>query len=250
MQEAYQTPEDLSMLDEDDPRTTGEHVRRFPGTGDDGDVTLVGVVHDHPASKYRIRSVTDAIDPAILALELPPLAVPLFERYADDADTPPAAGGEMSAAIQAASPDTVVGIDGPTPAFLRRLVGDVYRSDVGLSTVWRLCSGLASVTRHAIACRFAATVDASTTLRSSVDSTVDHDCTWSDPHNQQATDERVQIRRARSVQNVFGESAAVRLRDSAREAHMADRLSSLRRQGTVVAIVGVGHLDPLAERVA
>lgn len=246
MQEAYQ---DLSMLDDGDPRTTGDHVRRCPGNGDAGDVIVAGVVHGHPASTYRVRSVVDAADPDVLALELPPMAVPLYERYAEEGHTPPASGGEMSAAIQASTPCTVVGIDGPTPTFLWRLAGDAYRSDAGLPTVRQLASGVVSVTRHAIACRLAATVDGSSAVRSAVDASEDYDCDWSDPARQQAADERAQVRRTSAAQNVFGESTAVRLRDATREAHMADRLSALRREGTAVAIVGVGHLDPLAERL-
>jgi pheromone shutdown protein TraB len=245
MQEAYQIP--VSMLDDSDPRTPGDYVRRLPGRRDDGDVIVAGVVHDHPASTYRVRSVIDSTDPDIVALELPPIAVPLFERYAAGEQTPPASGGEISAAIQAAAPSAVVGIDGPTAAFLWRLVGDIYRSEVGLSTVRTLLSGVISVIVHAIACRLAATFNGSAAFRSAVDSVADYDCDWSETPHQQAADERAHIRRAESVQNIFGESGAVRLRDAAREAHMADRIRSLRREGTVVAIVGVGHLDPLTE---
>jgi hypothetical protein len=39
------------------------------------------------------------------------MSVPLFEQYAETDRTPPVFGGEMSAAIQAAAPDTTVGID-------------------------------------------------------------------------------------------------------------------------------------------
>lgn len=237
------------MVDERDPRTTGDYVRWLSGSEDDGDVIVAGVVHEHPASTYRVRSLVDRIDPDVLALELPPMAVPLLERYATDEQIPPASGGEMSAAIQATPRSEVVGIDGPTLAFLWRLLGDVYRSDVGVSTVRTLLSGLVSVTKDAIACRLAATVGGSTGVRSAGDSTAEYECGWSDPPSKQATDERAQIRRATSVRNVFGESSAVTLRDAAREAHMADRLASLRRTGTVVAVVGVDHLEPVAERL-
>lgn len=237
------------MVDEGDPRTTGDFVRWLPGSGEIGDVILAGVVHDHPASTYRVRSIIDTTDPDVLALELPPIAVPLFEGCATDEQIPPASGGEMSAAIQAASPSPVVGIDGPTPSFLRRLIGDVYRSDVELSTVRTLFFGVISVTGHALACRLAATVGGSTLFRSPVITSEEYDCDWSDTPQQQAADERAEIRRAKSVRNIFGQSGAVQLRDAAREAHMTDRLSSLRQDGTVVAIVGVGHLDAVTERL-
>lgn len=238
------------MFDDGDPRVTGDYVRRLPGRGTAGDVILVGVVHGHPASTYRVRTVVERIEPAVLALELPPLAVPLFERYAADDRTPPAAGGEMSAAVQAAPSSSVAGIDGPTPAFLGRLAGTVYRSDVDRSTVRRLLGGVVSVIRHAVRCRVAATVDGVTAPPPTGGSPADHDCDWADPPDEQATDERTQIRRAQSIGAVFGEPGAVTLRDATREAHMADRLATLRREGTVVAIVGVDHLDPLAERLA
>jgi len=237
------------MLDESDPRTTGEYVRRCPGGADVGDVILAGVVHGHPASTFRVQSVVDAVDPAVLALELPPMAVPLYERAADNGHTPPASGGEMSAAIKAGTSPTVVGIDGPTPTFLWRLAGDAYRSGVGLSTVRSLASGVASVTRHAITCRLAAAVDEASAVRSAVHATEEYDCNWGDPPREQAADERAQIRRTRAVQTVFGESTAVRLRDDAREAHMAERLGALRQDGTAVAVVGVGHLEPLVDRL-
>jgi len=237
------------MTDDSDPRTTGEFVRHVPGRGDEGDVVVTGVVHAHPASTHRVRAVIESTDPDVLALELPPMAVPLFERYAQDTQRPPASGGEMSAAIQAATPRTVAGIDGPTPAMLGRLAAELYRSDAGLSTLVTLVRGLGSVSKHAVACRLAATFQEVTIFRSAVESSEDHDCVRSDPPGQQAADERAQIRRAASVRNVFGESAAVRLRDEAREAHMANRLSALRKDGTVVAVVGVDHLDPLAARL-
>jgi hypothetical protein len=238
------------MFGDNDPRTTGDHVRQLLGSGDDGDVILAGVVHDHPASRYRARSIVEATDPNVLALELPPMAIPLFERYADEDHPQPASGGEMCAAIRAGTPSAIVGIDGPTPRFLWRLVGTIYRREVELSTLRTLVSGAVSVSTHALACRLATVSRGSPIPRRAIDSTEDHDSDVSDPPREQAADERAQIQKATSVQTIFGESAAVRLRDDVREAHMADRLSTLRTDGTVVAVVGVGHLDSLAERLA
>ena len=78
-----------------DPRVTGEFVRRV--SNDAGTVTLVGVVHDHPASSYRVRQVVEDVDPEVLALELPPISIPLYEQYASSDRNPPVFGGEMSA---------------------------------------------------------------------------------------------------------------------------------------------------------
>jgi len=117
----------------EDPRLTGEHVRSVASTA--GTVTLVGVVHDHPASVYRVRRVLEAREPDVLALELPPISLSLFEAYARDVRTPPVFGGEMSAAIQAADTDEVVGIDGPTMAFTLALARTLVRERASQSTV-------------------------------------------------------------------------------------------------------------------
>lgn len=232
-----------------DPRTTGEHVRRLSGEGEtEGAVTLVGVVHNHPASAFRVRTVVEAADPDVLALELPPLAIPLYEQYADDERTPPPFGGEMSAAVQAASTDRVVGIDGPTPGFagllLRNLVGD----GASRSTARSVLRSLAAVTRHALVCRLAGALAARTGLRLEVDSPVTHDAHWTDDPRDQAGDERAQIRRARTIEEVFEQSDTTRVRDVTREEQMANRLAAHRREGDVVAVVGVAHLDPVARR--
>ncbi len=90
-----------SLGDDGDPRLTPETVRCVPGRGDRG-VVVVGVVHDHPASLFRVAHLVETVEAAVLALELPPLAVPLFRLYARDDRTPPRLGGEMSVAVRAA----------------------------------------------------------------------------------------------------------------------------------------------------
>ena len=60
----------------DDPRVTDRWCRRGPATN----VTLLGVVHDHPASVARARIVAEAMGPDVLALELPAAAVPLYRH--------------------------------------------------------------------------------------------------------------------------------------------------------------------------
>lgn len=237
------------MFDDNDPRLTDEYVRQLPGHEGSGAVVLTGVVHDHPASAYRVQTIVDAVEPAVLALELPPLAVPLYRRYADDTRTPPDAGGEMSAAIQAASTDTVVGIDGPSRPFLWRLARTLHREDIEPSSVRPLLRGLGSVSIHAVACWLAAGLGRRAPRWLPVDDPVRHDCDPHDTPGQQAADERAQIRRAETVSTVFGQPGAVAIRDDTREAHMADQLATLRQKGTVVAVVGMGHLDPVAERL-
>ena len=230
-----------------DPRTTDEHLRRIPGPH--GTVTLVGVVHDHPASVYRVGRVVADVDPAVLALEVPPLALPLYEAYADDGRSPPAFGGEMSAAVQSARTDRVVGIDGPTLGFLRRLARTLLRERASLATVRRVAGGVLTVGRTALLYRLAATLATRTSLRVEVDIPVTYDGVPEADPVRQAADEREHIERAHAVLNVLTPRRAVRFRDETREAHMAERLAALRREGDVVAIVGYGHLDPLAERL-
>lgn len=232
----------------DDPRITGEHLRSIDAPT--GTVTLVGVVHDHPASAFRARTVVADRAPDVLALELPPLSVPLFERYAEDTRTPPAFGGEASAAIQASPAARVVGIDGPTLPFLGRLAATLYREDASVGTLRGVLDGLATVTKNAVRCRLAGSLAAVTAVRLEVDSPVTYATDRADSAERQAANERAQIDRARAVLDAFEPSRSASFGDDVREAHMADRLADLRRDGDVVAVVGRHHLDRIAERIA
>ncbi len=233
-----------------DPRMTDEYIRRIPD--DSGVLTLVGVVHDHPASTYRARRVVEELDPAVLALELPPISIPLFETYAATERSPPVFGGEMSAAIQAAAPDTAVGIDRPTGGFFQQLGRRILQERPEAETVRSVLSSVLSTTKHALLCRFAAVLAARTSVRLEVDLPTAHDIDWTDSPEEQALDEHKQVRRSRSFMNAFrtaDRSRATHLEDAAREADMATRLSALRERGDVVAVVGIDHLDSLVERL-
>ena len=232
-----------------DPRLDEKYLRTIHHP--DGDVTLVGVVHDHPASVYRAREVVREREPEVVALEAPPLAMPLYRTYAKDSRTPPAFGGEMSAAAQAGRKcdAEVVGIDGPTTDFFARLARNCWREGSSVGTLQRVASGVASVTRHAVACRAAAAIASRTSLRVEVDDPVEHDCEWADPPAIQADDERAQARRSQSLLRAFDPPRPVRLRDETREEHMAENLDSLRGRGETVAIVGLDHLEQLAEQL-
>jgi len=232
----------------DDPRITGQHLRSIDAPA--GTVTLVGVVHDHPASAFRVRTVTADRAPDVLALELPPLSLPLFERYAEDTRTPPAFGGEASAAIQAATTDRVVGIDGPTLSFLGRLAATLYREGESVGTLRGVLDGLATVTKNALRCRLAGSLAAATSIRLEVDSPVTYAADRTDTAERQAANERAQIDRARAVLDAFEPARAASFGDEVREAHMADRLVDLRCDGSVVAVVGRHHLDRIADRIA
>ncbi len=237
-----------------DPRVTGEYVRQL--SDDHGTLTLVGVVHDHPASVYRVRHVIEGVDPEVLALELPPISLPLFEQYAATDRTPPTFGGEMSAAIQIADTDTAVGIDRPTGGFFRRLARDLFSKRPPLETVRNVVSSAVETTKHALLCRAAAAVGARTSIRLEVDSPIPHDIARTDTPDDQARDERKQVYRSRSFMRAFrtaSRSRASRLEDDAREAAMAARLTELREDGDrdvdIVAVVGIDHLDSLVERL-
>lgn len=233
---------------DEDPRVTADHVRTITGT-EGNTVTLVGVVHDHPASKHRVRAIINTRDPAVLALELPPLALPLFRHYAADERTPPVFGGEMSAAIQAATTERVVGIDGPSGAYLRRVMLALIRERASFGTIASLGRSLIAATKTATVCRVASGVADVTSLRVEVDSPKVYETSWRDAPARQAADERRHLGRAQSVIEAFKPPQAARLRDATREAHMADRLRRLRDDGAVVAVVGRSHLDSIATRL-
>jgi pheromone shutdown protein TraB len=95
----------------------------------------------------------------------------------------------------------------------------------------------------------AATLARTTGLTVEVDTPTPHDTDWTDEPDVQASDEHRQIRTARTVMNAFQGPDVRAVQKTARERHMADRLATLREEGAVVAVVGIGHLDALAERL-
>lgn len=229
-----------------DPRLTGEYVREVSGPA--GAVTLVGVVHDHPASCHRVRHHVRRLDPEVLALELPPTAVPLFEEYATSSRSPPPFGGEMSTAVQATTDATVVGVDRPTGSFCLRLARTLIRDRPSWTAVREVLRNTGSAARHALVCRVAASVATHTSLRVEVDDPTRHPTDRTDSPAAQADDERTQVRRSRTFANAFrtdSRSRATELEDATREAHMAERLVELGDEGAVVAVVGIDHLDSL-----
>lgn len=230
-----------------DPRVTGDYTRELR----DGQIILVGVVHDHPASIHRVRTAVEA-NTETVALELPPVAVPRFRQFADSEQSPPPDGGEMSAAIQAANTDRIIGIDRPTVAYARALVGALYGERPSRKTVREVLSNTFSAVKSALGYRTAA---AFTTLTASERGGVEPAsgaAEWTDSPSVQAEDERRQIRRSRSFMNAFSDAPSERasaFEDRVREAHMADRLAARPSDERIVAVVGIDHLDPLTERL-
>jgi len=225
-----------------DPRLE-RYVRYHPCDGGRGSVVLIGVAHDHPASVARVAHVLDAVAPDVLALELPPLAVPLFRRYADDEYVPPRLGGEMSAAIQTAEGARVAGIDGPNPAYLKRLLRRVIADGVSMSDVLEIAGDSLRGLGHALACRAGASLGRLTPVTPKLYTHIAYDSASYDTPAAQARHEREHVDRRRSFLRVVELPRATALLDAVREESMALRLTDLRATGDVVAVVGIEHLD-------
>jgi len=230
-----------------DPRLDEQYVRCVPGTDGTGTTLLVGVVHDHPASVFRVVRLIGLVSPATLALELPPLAMALFRLYARDQFTPPRLGGEMSAAIQAGGDVRTVGIDAPNRRYARLLV-DGLIADLPSSTVLgAVARDLASGVGHAVACRLGALVGAVTPLRLRLYSHLEYDCSLLDSPSVQASHEASHLSQRQFFLRAIETPPAIQRIDAAREAGMIERLRELRGGGDVVAVVGMEHLDGVAE---
>ena len=237
----------------DDPRITAQFCRRLPDTT--GDLVLIGVVHDHPASVARVERVLEHVDPTTLALELPPIALPLYRVYGrtGDADestesTPPRFGGEMSAAIRAAPDAEAVGIDAPNWSFLRRLVTRLVADRVSPATARGVLSSVGNATRDALTYRIAATLTHATSMTVVPGDTVEYDVDHGDSPDRQAAHERAHVA---SIQALLGsvdtDGTTLAYRDDTRERCMIERLEEIRSEpGDAVAVVGVDHLDRLA----
>lgn len=234
-----------------DPRLTDEYVRRIEGAGV-GDVLVLGVVHDHPASSYRVAELVGAYGPDVLALEVAPLALPWFERRAGEIDREAGRAGavastcEVSAALAAAPGARAVGVDGFDAAFLATLLRNLRAEGPTLSTVRAVARGVTAVAKHAIECRLAALADRYTDRQPSVADPVQHGCEVTDPPECQAADERRQASTTLALLRAAERPAPVAVRDETREACMVNRIERLRREGDVAAVVGLGHLDAVA----
>lgn len=220
---------------------------RVVHVGDDR-VVLVGAVHDHPASVYRAAAVVEDIAPAVVALELPSLAIPLFERFAVER-TAGDPGGEMSAAIRASGDARIEGIDMPTTTYLGALARTVRDAAPAPGDLLDVVRETVGVTRHALRCRVAASSRSSVPVEDPVDAH-DHDCESTAPPAVQADHEAARLSQSRSLLSALEAPVAARVVDTAREAAMARRLAALGGAGDVVAVVGFDHLDDVADRLA
>lgn len=228
-----------------DPRIDGDNVRCLQGDDDRGTVLLVGVVHDHPASTYRVAHLIETFSPDVLAVELPPLAVPLFRIYAEDRYTPPRMGGEMSMALQAFEDGRAVGIDAPNLTYFRRLGALLREEDMSLGLVRELLTSSSLGIAQALACRVGAVLASWTPLRLRVYDVFSHEATFLDSPAAQAEDEVSHISQEEALLRIIQPPRGMELIENAREESMATRLRDLRRDGDVTVVVGRNHVDPL-----
>ncbi len=216
-------------------------------------MVLVGVTHDHPASRERARRVVEGVTPAVVALELSPLVIPLYRQYAGSGDGRTASeydGGEMAAALAASGDGRVVGIDAPNWAYARRLVEALRSRETDREAAVSAIRDTISVSRHAVACAVGAAIRTVTPWSPTVETPASHDSSTADPPAAQAAHEARQLSRSRALLGALEPPPGQELVDELREASMSSRIDALRTEGAVVAVVGHAHLEPIYERLA
>lgn len=252
-----------------DPRIEPDHLRAFDADGDP--LVLVGAVHDHPASAYRAGRVVRALGPDVVGVELPRLALPLFERRAaawTGDDVPPAttggsdddgrtdegaeAIGEFAAALAAgadvgAESVAIDALDWRFAASLWREFGD---ADASAGTLRRVLGAVGNVTTHAASCRLAASLGDRWPRDPVGSNRFDHDVSPRASPRHQADHESRQLSRSRSILRALERPAADDLVDAARERTMAATLAARRSAGGTVAVVGFDHFDGIATHLA
>jgi len=223
-------------------------LRLYDGP-DGGPLLVVGCVHDHPASTFRARALVESLQPHVVGVELPGLALPLFERVGREPNDDPSAGGEMSAALAAAANVGAdrTGIDTLGPRFARSLLSELRRESASLATLKRVLGSISDVAGHALACRASAALGPLGTAAPVHERAYDHEITRSAAPSTQAEDEHRQLTRSLSVLRAFEQPLANDVVDAAREATMVANLAALRSEGSVVAVVGFDHLSGITE---
>lgn len=243
-----QLPRDADMTTLlSDPRVEPDQLRVFDGP--EHPAVIVGCVHDHPSSVYRVRALVESLVPDIVAVELPGLAVPLFERVGREAGERLSAGGEMSAALAAGEAVDArrVGIDTLDLRFARSLVRELRQESPSLSTLKRVFDAVSNVGGHALSCRLSAALGRYGTPTPVRKRSYDHEVDRSTPPIEQAADEQRQLTRSLSVLRALERPVADDVVDAARERTMVENLASLRESGSVVAVVGFDHLSGITD---
>lgn len=229
-----------------DPRVGPDHLRAYHADGDP--LVLVGAVHDHPASAYRARRVVEALAPDAVGVELPGLALPLFERRAREGasgDDDRGDGGEFGAALAAGAEIDArrVGIDALGPSFARSLWRELRARDASLGTARRVLDAVGNVASHAVSCRLAASLGERWPRDPGRDARFDHDVSPGAAPERLAEHEARQLSRSRSVLRALERPVADDVVDAARERTMAANLATLRSAGGTVAVVGFDHFE-------
>lgn len=228
----------LAAACDTDPRVSEEYIRHITTTNPP--VVLVGVVHDHPASIHRVEAIIDALDPGVVAVELPDLLIPSFTAAIETGD---AVGGEMTAAIRAADTTSVIGIDVPSRGLGSALIAALSTHEPDLSTTVRTLRSVGKMIGHTAIGRLASSgVPGLPTIRD-LEHSQDYDIPADARPQSQADHEAAHLGRSTTLLRAFEPPPATRLMDAIREAHMADRLGSVRHEKPVVAVVGYSHLD-------
>jgi pheromone shutdown protein TraB len=232
----------LDAAAESEPRVNGSNVRLVDGGP--APVVLVGVVHDHPASVHRAEAIVETVEPETVAVELPDLLVPVIEDAADEDPVIAAegAGGEMAAAMVAAE-GAVVGIDVPGRGTGRSALTELRNERPSPSTVLRAVGDAGRIAAHALGGRLAGLGIPGTPAVEDLEQRHDYDLPADVTPESQADHERAHVRRSTTLLRSFDPPPATAFLDAVRERYMAGRLRSLRRNGSVVALVGYGHLD-------
>ena len=256
-----------SIVTTADPRLSRDDFREIRATESAERIVLIGVVHEHPASVHRVVQTITTLEPDIVALELPALALPLFKQYANEydqetwenlvkadgtrgtvSDTIPN-GGEMSAAIGTANGARVVGIDLPNVRYGGEVVDAFREESLSVGGMRRAFRAFGSQFSHAVHCRIAYHASrVGVTLDPQVDAG-EYGSTLSTSPKEQATEEADLVGAGTALLRAFNRPPALRTFDNAREAAMAEALSGLRTEGSVVAVVGHAHLDPITDRL-
>lgn len=231
-----------------DPRIDPDQLRLYDGP-DGGPLLVVGCVHDHPASTFRARALVESLRPDVVGVELPGLALPLFECVGRDSDGEAPGGGEMSAALAAAADvgSERTGIDTLGPRFARSLLAELRRESASFDTLERVLGSVSDVAGHALACRVSAALGRFGSAAPVHDRAYEHEIASNAAPSRQAEDEHRQLTRSLSVLRAFEQPLANSVVDAAREETMVGNLATLRTEGSVVAVVGFDHLSGITE---
>lgn len=220
-----------------DPRVDDDFLRVINGPS--GDIVLVGVVHNHPASIARVKSVVERMEPDAIGLEIPPVTVPVFESARlDQVDEE-----EFVAAIHAAPDALIAGIDLPSFAALRILLPGILLKTKSIDTAVSLVRKTIAHATQAIHYRLATSMMGASLDTVTAGSRIEYDCSTDASPTAQAEHERKAVEQSMSFFEAIETPTAVLAYDALRERHMAHRIERLAAYGTVVSVLGVGHLD-------